>query len=929
MMGVPGNPQNQGMNIFSPANIRSTTARRLLLVMGALALVPLAGFAAALYADGEFENTAITWFPIAAAGAIAAAALLGLRISAGIVGRAAELGDALSRVAREDFTARASERGGDELARVGALFNSLARGLTARAAGRNLVTQLDETLLARNDTGALMRIALRGLRSLSQCEVAIVGVFESAHSDMLRIYMVQKGERSRIHDGRVQLTRDMRQRIHGAAGGETLRECPFPEPFAERLAKEFAVLNFLCLPIAQAGGAWGVMVAAGKGAPALDDSQVELLGNVGMRLIAGFRQSEREKKLLEFSRIDPVTGLPNDLALLALLREQIEISRAAAGLAAVLRLDVDRVHAAREAHGPEFAEQLLRQVANRIRALVREEDVVARTGPTEFTIVLADVQSPREAGGAARKLVQAMLRKFLLGGHAIAPGACVGIALYPSDGESPEVLLRNSGAARDRARAEGGDRFSFAEEPMNLELRRRATLEGELRAALERDEFELHYQPQFDLQTGTLCGVEALVRWRHPSRGLVQPGEFLGFAEEVGLAGDLGDWVLARACESHQRWREQGVVVPRLSVNLARGQLLQPNFVDRLAGLLEHTEMPTGGLELELTEAMLVEGGTETVLQELAKAGVRIAIDDFGTGFSSFARLGSLPVGVLKMDMSFLVDATLENEAGKIVAAIVRMAHALGKEVVAEGVERVEQLKLLKQLSCERAQGFLFGKVVKEAQIVKTFRRRQISDGVAAGEATHPSGQAQAHADPVRAPEPAAPAARNPALVETTPEDVFGQTVTVLTVPATEMPEPMPEPVPEPVPMPGQEIEYLQIEVPTAGPATTGMPLTEWPATEGGFASTEARQDEEARSGKATDREEAAEAAREAFAPANAPATLPGPPTTSFAVSYSPAKGRDFAVRTVATVRFALSPAQTGEGPATTPGSEHEEAGFV
>ena len=316
-----------------------------------------------------------------------------------------------------------------------------------------------------------------------------------------------------------------------------------------------------------------------------------------------------------------------------------------------------------------------------------------------------------------------------------------------------------------RAKSEGRSRFAFYEEPMNVESKRRSLLDGELRNALVRQELVLHYQPQIDLRTGALCGVEALVRWQHPTRGLLFPGDFIDYAEEIGLIPEIGTWVMTEACRQYMLWAQEGVRVPRVSVNVSNGQLPRSNFVPSVRQLLEASRIPPEALEIEVTESMLVDGGKAAMeaLNRIAEAGVLIAIDDFGTGYSSFSYLKTMPARVLKLDMSFLVDAREDNDAGKIVAAIINMAHALQKEVVAEGIEHVDQLKLLKSLNCERGQGYLFGKAVTADQISRNFRKVSgvVLASLAAGDPS-PLALAGAVAAPVPAPAPASSSAGSP-----------------------------------------------------------------------------------------------------------------------------------------------------------------------
>ena len=490
------------------------------------------------------------------------------------------------------------------------------------------------------------------------------------------------------------------------------------------------------MPISRGSRAWGMMVSCHGAATQLTGSQIKLLGGVANRLVAGFSGSERDQKLHSLAYVDPLTGLPNRVAMQSLLSQQLASAQRSKLLAAILFIDLDRFKQANDTHGHAFGDRLLIQAANRIRNNVREDDVVARIGGDEFTVILPDIKTPREAGSVARKLIQSLSRRFEVDGHTIYTGASVGIAIYPDDGVRGAELLKMADTAMYRAKSAGRSRFAFYEEPMNAESKRRTVLDGELRNALERRELVLHYQPQIDLKTGALCGVEALVRWQHPTRGLLYPRDFIEYAEEIGLIPEIGAWVMMEACQQYQRWRRDGVRVPRVSVNVSNGQLPRSNFVPTVLQLIEKTNMPPGALEIEVTESMLVEGGKAAMeaLNELSKEGVLIAIDDFGTGYSSFSYLKTMPAKVLKMDMSFLVDAQLDNDSGKIVAAIINMAHALQKEVVAEGVERVDQLKLLKSLGCERGQGYLFGKGVPPENIARTFRRvEEVAPAPAAG----------------------------------------------------------------------------------------------------------------------------------------------------------------------------------------------------
>jgi len=492
----------------------------------------------------------------------------------------------------------------------------------------------------------------------------------------------------------------------------------------------------------------------------------------------------------------------------SLLADELAKAQRGKTMAAILFIDLDRFKQANDTHGHAFGDRLLVQAANRIRNHVREDDVVARIGGDEFTVILSDVKTPREAASAARKLIQSLSRRFEVDGQTIYTGASVGIAMYPDDGQRGPELLKMADTAMYRAKSAGRSRFAFYEEPMNAESKRRSLLDGELRNALERRELVLHYQPQIDLKTGALCGVEALVRWRHPSRGLLYPRDFIEYAEEIGLIPEIGAWVMREACLQYKRWCEEGVRVPRVSVNVSNGQLPRSNFIPTVRQLIESTNMPAGALEIEVTESMLVEGGKPAIeaLNRLAADGVLIAIDDFGTGYSSFSYLKTMPARVLKLDMSFLVDASADNDAGKIVAAIINMAHALQKEVVAEGIERVDQLKLLKTLGCERGQGYLFGKAVDADHISRTYGKVQEQGApVDAAAPVDAGAPVETAVPPAQAPTSSAPTDVVPARAarplrlpdgspSTLPMTFLAQIATVPAVAAAPRPEPAEDP---------------------------------------------------------------------------------------------------------------------------------------
>jgi diguanylate cyclase (GGDEF)-like protein len=554
----------------------------------------------------------------------------------------------------------------------------------------------------------------------------ILGLFEGDNNDVMRLYSLRPKGRKR-HDGAVvQLPAEEHQRLASMPGSCWVDNPPLPMDLRVQLHNEDGVKHFWVHPVARDERIWGIIVLGHAARPALSDRQLALLSGVAGRLEAAFATVERDRRLHTLAHVDALTGLPNRPALLTLLTQHLAQANCNHRCVGVLFLDLDRFKQVNDTLGHAVGDLLLQHAAERIRRTLREDDTVARLGGDEFTIVLGNLVSARDAGSVARQLITALSRPFEIDGYMIHVGASAGIAIYPVDDTEGVNLLKKADTAMYRAKGGGRNRFAFYDENMNVEAQRRAVLDRELRHALKHDEFVLHYQPQIDLQTGRVCAVEALVRWRHPDRGLLYPDAFITFAEGNGLIPAIGTWVMREACFQHQRWRAEGVPIPRISVNVSNDQLRRPNFVRTALYLLNMAQMPHGSFEIEVTESMFLEGGKTALdaLHTLSEAGVKVAIDDFGTGYSSFGYLKTLPASVLKLDKSFVVDVAAGNDAATIVAALINMAHTLRKEVVAEGVEREDQVEFLRGLGCEKVQGYLYSRPLPANEIARYARER-------------------------------------------------------------------------------------------------------------------------------------------------------------------------------------------------------------
>ncbi len=443
---------------------------------------------------------------------------------------------------------------------------------------------------------------------------------------------------------------------------------------------------------------------------------------------AGVIQDVTERKAQE-ARIehlayhDSLTGLPNRAMLMDRLGQALSQAQRLDQQVAVLFIDLDRFKLVNDSLGHPVGDQLLQEIARRLRATLRDNDTVARVGGDEFQVVVGNVAGATDAARIAEKLMRTLGEPFTLEGQELHVTASLGVSLFPRDGASGELLLKYADTALYEAKGEGRNAYRFFSPEMNAQAHGRLRLENDLRRAVERHELELHYQPQLDLATGEVCAVEALVRWRHPVRGLVLPNAFIPMAEETGLVLGIGEWVLNEACVQVAQWQRDGLadnLSPlRVAVNISARQLQRPGLDGAVRRALALSGLAANCLELEITESsvMLDPQHAQSVLQSLRELGVLLSIDDFGTGYSSLAYLKRLPLDRLKIDRSFIGGIPADSDDAAIVETIIVMTHKLGLRVIAEGVETLEQRLQLVRQGCDEMQGFLLAHPVPAAEL--------------------------------------------------------------------------------------------------------------------------------------------------------------------------------------------------------------------
>lgn len=423
---------------------------------------------------------------------------------------------------------------------------------------------------------------------------------------------------------------------------------------------------------------------------------------------------------------DALTQLPNRFLLGDRLAKALAGGRRRNDKVALLFLDLDRFKIINDTLGHSVGDLLLVQVANRLRTWARDQDTVARLGGDEFLVVVNGVKEIDDAAVAAQRIVEMLRAEFFIQGHTLNIGCSLGISIFPDHGADAETLIRNADAAMYDAKERGGDGFRFFTEEMNTQVVERLTLENSVRAALTNKEFFLMYQPQVDIGSGKIIGVEALLRWNHPELGLISPQKMIRVAENSGLILPLGEWVLRTACTQAQAWQDGGLPAVPVAVNISAVQFRQPGFGESVKRVLRETHLPPQYLELELTEALLLsnEDVIFSVLKDLQDMGLKLAIDDFGTGYSNLNFLKTLPVSKLKIDRSFIQAISMNTDEAAITNAIISMAKSLNLKVIAEGVETEAQLSYLRKHHCDEIQGYYYSKPVMAEEIAVQFAHR-------------------------------------------------------------------------------------------------------------------------------------------------------------------------------------------------------------
>jgi len=630
------------------------------------------------------------------------------------------------RLGGKDFAAKVEVASGDEFGELAGSFNAMAARLGRQFDTLTTLSKIDRGILSELDMDRIVEEVLLRLKGNFKAGCASILVIDHDSPENVRVHAVaDDGARPRVE--RCTLAADARETLRAIPNGlwmsgQTARRT------MQGCLESLSAQHFFTLPIIWKDRLVGVVCLGYPASAVLSEEDIADIRDYADRVGVALSTVAREGQLYQQARTDALTGLSNRFHFLDRLKQDIAQAQREGGNLALLFTDLDRFKSINDSLGHAAGDELLRQVAARLRQCVRESDTVARLGGDEFTILINPLPSAKAAATVAEHVIAALSEPFLIDKVENVVTASIGITVYPSDGASAEELMRNADTAMYRAKDGGRGTYVFFEEAMNAEAVKRSTPERELRRAISEQQFILHYQPQVDPRTGRVRAVEALVRWRHPERGVVAPGQFIAVAEETGLIAAIGHIVLVEACAQFRAWRDQGVGLEYVAVNVSSRQFRQPNFVETVEAALRTNAMPAECLELEITEGVLVDGADTVVdmLARLKSLGVRIAIDDFGTGYSSMSYLERLPFDTLKIDILFIRKIRDDGEGGTIAATIAVMAHALGKEVVAEGAETRAQIDFLRTLDCELVQGYFYSRPLPGEELAAFVSKRQV-----------------------------------------------------------------------------------------------------------------------------------------------------------------------------------------------------------
>ena len=615
------------------------------------------------------------------------------------------------RVANRDFNEKVEVQSNDEFFDLAQSFNAMSERLKRQFATFTILSNIDKLILSDTRGEDIYLTVLKHMQDVAPCDIASITVLEHDAPRWGKTYLSEQNFSTENNNRRIQLSDDDITTLHSPTSFNDMLQQADNQHFLAPI-KEFGAQHVCVFPVTVHEEISAIISLGFVSKITLNDEDIQQVRNIADRIAVALSAVAREKELYHQSHYDSLTNLPNRQLIGIRLEQEIKHCLRKDSSMAILFLDLDHFKRVNDTLGHSIGDTLLQEVAMRLKNCVRETDTVARLGGDEFTIMLTGSLDNRDISEIADNIITTLEKPFTIKAHEIFIGTSIGISVYPNDGITGTELFKNADTAMYRVKEQGRGKHLFFEEKMNIEEVERANIERDMRYALERNEFTLHYQPIINIKTSNIVGAEALIRWHHPVRGLIPSSTFISVAEETGIIEKIGDWVLHTACKQISLWEDNNVVINRMAVNVSSRQFIQNNFEERVSSILEETNIEANKLELEITETLLMDERIDSMktLENLSNKNIHLSIDDFGTGFSSLSYLKRFPVNTLKIDRSFMQDVPTDDDAKSIVKSIITLAHTLNLSVIAEGIESKEQLAILYENNCDYAQGFYFSK---------------------------------------------------------------------------------------------------------------------------------------------------------------------------------------------------------------------------
>ena len=620
----------------------------------------------------------------------------------------------IQRVAEKQYDQPVEVNSGDEFEDLAEAFNSMSGQVSRQLVTMASMAEIDQLILTRIKKEDIIRVVLEKTGDVIPSDsIGLIIVDGAAFTG--RLYQLADGGAEDFATNKLTLSDRLQEELFT---GVTWLNRDDPEGREYLTWFPGGTSSLQALPVLREQQLVAVILLGYEQQPLLDEEEIAATKSYADRIAVALGNAEWEERLFHQAHYDTLTGLPNRLSMRDRLNRTTEQASRNGESFAVLFIDLDDFKLVNDSLGHHSGDDMIAIMAQRLESSLRAGDTVARMGGDEFVMVSGAFKSSKLAVSAmsrvASKLMEELARPLEISGREIRSSSSIGVAIFPRDGADPDTLLKNADTAMYHAKAQGRGNFQFYSDKLNAESVALMALTSDIKRALEKDEFELHFQPKIGLPDQKIVGAEALIRWQHPARGMVPPGAFIEVAEKMGLINAIGNWTLHQACRQICAWQEAGYEVPRISVNISAIQIHQEDLPTTIADLLEAYHLDPRYLEIEIVEGVLLEDMKSTTdkLIALQELGVHISIDDYGTGYSSLKYVRSFPVDTLKIDRCFITNIC-ENPADRaIVTSTIVLAHNLHMEVVAEGVETAEQAQLLQDLGCDQLQGFYFSKPV-------------------------------------------------------------------------------------------------------------------------------------------------------------------------------------------------------------------------